>query len=244
VAAVALCWQVLRILWLSATPSSTFRPAVPNYDCPSTILPVALQVSLPDLQAGVAAAREADVFIGMHGGWGAVHGRQWAVQGSISDNREGCSLPSHAASGVLLALPCCAVRLVVPAKLALPCMGSHRHSPQPPAHLAPGANLANGWMMRPGSSVIELIPYQFETGRGAFVFSVMNGKVCPGTTPDKKQFGPCRLELAPLFDMLAAWLPWIPALRPCSLRTSSLPASPLPSAGRYLPGSVVGGGAL
>ena len=40
-----------------------------------------------------------------------------------------------------------------------------------------GANLANGWMLRPGASVIELIPYQFDTGRGAMVFSSMNAKV-------------------------------------------------------------------
>ncbi|KAL4451870.1 hypothetical protein ABPG75_007532 [Micractinium tetrahymenae] len=63
------------------------------------------EVSLPDLEAGVAAAQQADVFIGMH-----------------------------------------------------------------------GANLANGWMLRPGASVIELIPYQFDTGRGAMVFSTMNAK--------------------------------------------------------------------
>lgn len=32
-------------------------------------------------------------------------------------------------------------------------------------------------MMRPGASVIEITPYQFEYGRGSFVFSVMNSKV-------------------------------------------------------------------
>ena len=31
--------------------------------------------------------------------------------------------------------------------------------------------------MRPGSSVIELTPYQFETGRGSFVFSTTNSNV-------------------------------------------------------------------
>lgn len=40
-----------------------------------------------------------------------------------------------------------------------------------------GANLANAWMMRPGGSVIEIIPYQFETGRGSFVFSFSNSWV-------------------------------------------------------------------
>ncbi|PSC69482.1 hypothetical protein C2E20_6958 [Micractinium conductrix] len=63
------------------------------------------EIELPDLEAGVAAAREADVFIGVH-----------------------------------------------------------------------GANLANGWMLRPGASVIEILPYQFEDGRGATVFSTTNGK--------------------------------------------------------------------
>lgn len=43
--------------------------------------------------------------------------------------------------------------------------------------LPAGANLANGWMARPGASIIELIPYQFETGRGAFVFSSTNAQV-------------------------------------------------------------------
>lgn len=62
--------------------------------------------------------------------------------------------------------------------------------PSPPALLsllpAPGANLANGWMMRPGASVIEFTPYQFETVRGSFVFSVTNGWVrlgCLSTWP-------------------------------------------------------------
>lgn len=50
------------------------------------------------------------------------------------------------------------------------------HSP----HLLAGANLANGWLMRPGSSVIELTPYQFETGRGSFVFSITNANVSAG----------------------------------------------------------------
>jgi len=34
--------------------------------------------------------------------------------------------------------------------------------------------------MRPGSSVIELTPYQFETGRGSFVFSTTNSNVSCG----------------------------------------------------------------
>lgn len=32
-------------------------------------------------------------------------------------------------------------------------------------------------MMRPGSSVVELTPFQFETGRGSFVFSTTNSNV-------------------------------------------------------------------
>ncbi|KAI3437750.1 hypothetical protein D9Q98_000198 [Chlorella vulgaris] len=63
------------------------------------------EVSLPDLASGAAAARQADVFVGMH-----------------------------------------------------------------------GANLANSWMLRPGASVIEVTPYQFEFGRGAFVFSSTNSR--------------------------------------------------------------------
>ena len=46
-----------------------------------------------------------------------------------------------------------------------------------PLSPAAGANLANGWMLRPGASVIEILPYQFEDGRGATVFSTTNGKV-------------------------------------------------------------------
>jgi hypothetical protein len=32
-------------------------------------------------------------------------------------------------------------------------------------------------MLRPGASVIEVTPYQFEYGRGSFVFSVANSRV-------------------------------------------------------------------
>lgn len=41
-----------------------------------------LQVELPSLQAGVAAAQEADVFIGMHGAWPAVQIYSWKGAGS------------------------------------------------------------------------------------------------------------------------------------------------------------------
>lgn len=33
-----------------------------------TLLATSLQVELPNLEAGIAAAQEADVFVGMHGG--------------------------------------------------------------------------------------------------------------------------------------------------------------------------------
>lgn len=49
--------------------------------------------------------------------------------------------------------------------------------PVPPLPPAAGANLANGWMLRPGASVIEVTPYQFEYGRGSFVFSATNARV-------------------------------------------------------------------
>lgn len=38
-------------------------------------------------------------------------------------------------------------------------------------------------MLRPGASVIELIPYQFESGRGALVFSLTNNWVRGGQLP-------------------------------------------------------------
>ncbi len=72
------------------------------------------QVELPNLEAGIAAAQEADVFIGMHGGHPLPLGASRAGMPAAACQRMSCK-----AGRVLL--PACVIRCLDP---ALPPLGT------------------------------------------------------------------------------------------------------------------------
>jgi hypothetical protein len=39
--------------------------------------------------------------------------------------------------------------------------------------------MANAWMMRPGSSAVEILPYEWDLAAGSFALGDMNAKVRP-----------------------------------------------------------------
>jgi hypothetical protein len=126
-----------------STPLHALFPIQPSY-CTH-------QADLPNLAAGLAAAQEADIFVGIHGeecqacgkGLGMRRGRQGGSKQCHLADLASCPFPGPP-PGAASACP---------------------RALQPSASLPPpaaGANTANAWMMRPGSSLLELTMHGFE----------------------------------------------------------------------------------
>jgi hypothetical protein len=122
------------------------------------------EVDLPSLEAGMAAAQEADVFVGMHGG---------LLAPATSSLKAGPTPPP--ALGIASFLP--DAHLSRPQRFK-----QHNHFPAAHhtcahTHSHAGANMANAWLLRPGSSMIELQAFGFDGSPAHLQYPLANAKV-------------------------------------------------------------------
>lgn len=119
-----------------------------------------------DLFTGMAAAQAADIFVGVHGEcvlfsvWGWIGVRCDAAYTAAGRMAEGpglcwvkCLLSSPTRTSPRRAV--CLLGWAGYLVISPACTSQGPPLRSPPA-LVPGANMANGWLMRPGSSMIEL----------------------------------------------------------------------------------------
>ena len=71
----------------------------------------------------------------------------------------------------------CAARACLPNQLSLCAQCFTPMCTWPLCFLLAGANMANAWLMRPGSSMIELQPYGFDAGSAHLQYPLFNMRV-------------------------------------------------------------------
>ena len=121
---------------------------------------------MSSIEAGITVVREADLLVGVHG---AVPGACCTSLRLAAPPR--CAAPPTASNAAVL----------LPAALRPP---RSRRAPRPPPRVtAPatwpmhaGANMANAWFARPGTSILEIFPFEWAEGRGALTYSVFDQK--------------------------------------------------------------------